>query len=45
MKHWRRLWKIELIERFNPTWADLRDQIETWRLPPDLPHIWTHDPA
>jgi len=23
MKRWRRQWKIELIERDNPTWADL----------------------
>ncbi len=30
MKKWRRLWKIELIERFNPGWNDL---FET--LPPE----------
>ena len=23
MKKWRRLWKLELIERFNPAWRDL----------------------
>ena len=23
MKRWRRDWKIELIERHNPTWRDL----------------------
>ena len=23
MKRWRRVWKIELIELMNPTWADL----------------------
>ena len=23
MKTWRRLWKIELIERYNPGWRDL----------------------
>jgi putative endonuclease len=23
LKRWRRAWKIELIERANPTWADL----------------------
>ena len=28
MKKWRRAWKIELIERFNPGWRDLG---------PDLP--------
>jgi len=28
MKKWRRTWKIELIERFNPGWRDLA---------PDLP--------
>ena len=27
MKKWRRLWKIELIERFNPTWRDLIDEL------------------
>jgi putative endonuclease len=25
MKKWRRLWKIELIERFNPGWRDVTD--------------------
>jgi putative endonuclease len=29
MKKWRRAWKIELIERFNPGWRDLA---------PNLPH-------
>ncbi len=23
MKKWNRAWKLELIERFNPTWRDL----------------------
>ena len=23
MKRWRRQWKIELIEKYNPTWRDL----------------------
>ena len=27
MKRWRRDWKIELVERFNPTWADLFDRV------------------
>lgn len=27
MKRWRRDWKIELIEQFNPTWADLFEQV------------------
>ncbi|PZQ60198.1 MAG: endonuclease [Phenylobacterium zucineum] len=27
IKRWRRRWKLELIERLNPTWADL---YETW---------------
>jgi putative endonuclease len=22
-KHWRRVWKLELIERMNPEWRDL----------------------
>ncbi|THD60636.1 MAG: GIY-YIG nuclease family protein [Phenylobacterium sp.] len=28
MKHWRRLWKLELIERFNPAWRDLYEDLE-----------------
>jgi len=27
MKKWRRLWKIELIERFNPGWRDLFEEL------------------
>jgi len=27
MKKWRRAWKLELIEKNNPSWADLYDQI------------------
>jgi putative endonuclease len=27
MKKWRRLWKIEPIERFNPTWRDLFEEL------------------
>ena len=27
MKKWRRAWKIELIEKFNPAWRDLFDEI------------------
>lgn len=27
MKKWRRLWKLELIERFNPAWRDLYDEL------------------
>src|SRR5258707_7221780 len=27
MKRWRRAWKIELIEKFNPDWRDLTDQL------------------
>ena len=27
MKKWNRAWKIELIERFNPTWRDLLDDL------------------
>jgi putative endonuclease len=27
MKKWRRLWKLELIERFNPGWRDLVDEL------------------
>ncbi len=28
MKVWRRAWKIELIERFNPGWRDLFEDME-----------------
>jgi len=27
LKHWNRQWKIELIEKHNPSWKDLYDQI------------------
>jgi putative endonuclease len=27
MKKWRRAWKLELIERFNPGWEDLTAQL------------------
>jgi len=27
MKKWRRLWKVELIERFNPAWRDLYEEL------------------
>ena len=27
IKNWKRLWKIELIEGFNPGWVDLFSQI------------------
>jgi putative endonuclease len=27
MKKWRRAWKIELIERHNPSWRDLYDDL------------------
>ena len=27
MKKWRRLWKIELIKRFNPAWKDLFEDL------------------
>jgi putative endonuclease len=29
MKKWRRAWKLALIERHNPGWADLADQISS----------------
>lgn len=28
IKKWRRAWKLELIERFNPGWRDLLDTLE-----------------
>lgn len=27
MKKWRRLWKLELIERTNPGWRDLAQDL------------------
>jgi putative endonuclease len=27
IKHWRRAWKIELIEKLNPGWQDLYDTL------------------
>ena len=27
MKKWNRAWKLELIERFNPGWRDLLDEL------------------
>ena len=27
IKRWRRVWKIELIESVNPSWADLRREL------------------
>ncbi|MDB5447841.1 MAG: nuclease, partial [Phenylobacterium sp.] len=27
MKKWNRAWKLELIERFNPTWQDLTEDL------------------
>jgi putative endonuclease len=27
IKQWRRVWKIQLIERANPTWRDLYEEI------------------
>ncbi len=27
LKKWNRAWKLELIERFNPDWRDLADEL------------------
>jgi len=27
LKNWKRKWKLELIEKFNPNWADLYDKL------------------
>ena len=27
IKEWKRVWKVELIEKDNPTWRDLYDEI------------------
>lgn len=29
IKHWRRAWKIALIEKANPEWRDLWDEIKS----------------
>jgi putative endonuclease len=29
IKKWRRAWKLELIERHNPQWRDLPDELAT----------------
>jgi putative endonuclease len=29
IKKWRRAWKLELIERYNPQWRDLYDELAT----------------
>ncbi len=28
IKEWQRKWKLELIEKFNPDWRDLHDEID-----------------
>lgn len=32
IKEWKRKWKLELIEKFNPKWLDLYDDITGSRL-------------
>ncbi len=27
LKRWRRAWKIELVDKFNPDWRDLADEL------------------
>jgi putative endonuclease len=29
MKRWNRAWKLDLIEKLNPDWRDLADEIPT----------------
>jgi len=29
LKRWRRAWKIALIEKLNPDWQDLSDQLNS----------------
>jgi putative endonuclease len=43
IKKWNRIWKLDLIERINPSWRDLSDE---WLLPPDLDSLserWARD--
>ena len=28
LKNWKRVWKIDLIEKMNPQWRDLHDEID-----------------
>jgi putative endonuclease len=28
IKEWKRAWKLQLIEKFNPNWRDLHDEID-----------------
>lgn len=30
LKEWRRSWKLELIEKDNPTWNDLAEELFDW---------------
>ncbi len=30
LKHWNRAWKIDLIEKANPDWSDLWDEIASF---------------
>ncbi len=30
LKRWKREWKVELIEKLNPEWKDLYDEIQDW---------------
>jgi len=30
LKRWKRKWKIELIEKLNPEWKDLYENIQDW---------------
>src|ERR1700730_12142431 len=34
IKKWHRAWKLEMIERQNPQWQDLYDELVQLRLPP-----------
>jgi putative endonuclease len=27
LKRWRRAWKIELVDKFNPEWRDVTDEL------------------
>jgi hypothetical protein len=37
LKKWRRAWKLELIERHNPQWRDLYDELTLRALAPGSP--------
>jgi putative endonuclease len=40
IKEWRRLWKLQLIERDNPNWIDLFPGLERWLMDEEVRSEW-----